>query len=139
MILLLQNLALVLGIVSLIVAGWQDKQNRIAPAIYFSPTLFGFAFNPILGLIGLILTIVFYKFWSEEHDKYVGLGDVLLLFSVIFALFNAFTSWIMIVTLIFTAIDLIVFTKEQKVALIWVLTKWLTLILSIIAMVILIG
>ena len=139
MMLLLQNVALVFGVVSLIVAGWQDKHTRIAPAIYFSPILFGFAFNPLMGLIGLILTIVLYKFWSEEYDKYVGLGDVLLLISVIFALINAFTSWIMIATLVFTLIDLKVFTKELKIPLIWVLTKWLTLILSIIAMVIIIG
>jgi hypothetical protein len=139
MMLLLQNVALVFGVVSLIVAGWQDKLTRIAPAIYFSPILLGFAFNPLMGLVGLILTIVLYKFWGEEYDKYVGLGDVLLLISVIFALINAFTSWIMIVTLVFTLIDLKVFIKELKIPLIWVLTKWLTLILSIIAMVVIIG
>ena len=139
MMLLLQNLALVFGVMSLIVAGWQDKNSRIAPAIYLTPTLFGFAYNPLMGLFGLILTICLYKFWTDEHNKYIGLGDVLLTLSVFFAIFNSLVSVLFITVLFFVVIELIILSKEQKVPVIWVLTKWLTFILSIYAMVVIIG
>lgn len=116
---------LVIGIASILIAGYEDKKNRLAPAIYASPLLIGFALNPMLGLIGAVGTFIIYKAWQEKWDKYFGMADLILLFTLIIALFNPFTFVASVFVCILMLIDIKFFQKEKELPLIWIAAKWI--------------
>jgi len=131
---------LVIGIASILIAGWEDKKNRLAPAIYASPLLIGFALDPMLGLIGAAGTFLIYKSWQDKWDEHFGMADLILLFTLIIALFNPFTFIASVFICILMLIDIKFFQKEKELPLIWIAAKWIfVLTIGIILGVALIG
>ena len=119
----------IIGVITILIAGLQDKKNRIAPAIYLTPTLIGFAINPFLGLAGLVLTITSLFLWKDQWNKKLGLADALLFLTILFTLFNPLTLvFAMLITTTFL-IDLLFIQKTMNNApIIWIFAKWLTII-----------
>lgn len=119
MMLLLQNVALVLGVVSLIVAGWQDKHTRIAPAIFAAPFFIALSINLFLGLIVGFLSIILVFLWDNKYNSLIkmGLGDV---FFYIFTILLFFTPLLLInFASLIIVLPLLYFKKEQETPLIY--------------------
>lgn len=120
----------IIGIISILVAGLQDKKSRLAPAIYITPTLIGFGLHPLLGVIGLVGTMLAITFYKNDWNEKLGLADLLLYFTLLLTLFNPIT--LMFTTLLIGCfiIDLLWIQKTTTNApLIWIFSKWLIIIL----------
>ncbi len=129
---LIQLGTLIVGVISILVAGLQDKKNRLAPAIYLSPALIGFAINPLLGLIGVIGTTAALFLWKDEWNKKVGLADVLLFFTLFLSLANMITLTITLLTSACVYLDLMYLQKKNEPQpIVWIFAKWLGLILTL--------
>lgn len=118
----------ILGVLTILIAGYQDKKTRTAPAIYLTPTLIGFGLNIGLGLIGLIITIITIFFWKEKWNETFGLADALLYVAIFMCLTNPITLLFVIPINVGVIIELTIL-KNAKVPLIWVYAKWITIIL----------
>ena len=122
----------ILGVLTILIAGYQDKKSRLAPAIYFSPTLIGFGLNPLLGLVGMVGTMIALFLWKDSWNEKIGLADALLFFVIIMCVTN-------LVTIMFTSIIVLgvlfelLLLKKEKQPLVWLTAKWIliTLILFI--------
>ena len=125
----LQLAIFILGVLTILIAGLQDKKTRRAPAIYFTPTMIGFGINPFLGLIGLIGTITALFFWKDEWNQKIGLADALLFFTLLICMCNPLT--LIFATLITAAFltDLIWIQKRRSEApLIYIFAKWIIIV-----------
>jgi hypothetical protein len=132
----LQLAIFLIGIISIIIAGYQDKKNRLAPAIYVTPTLIGFGINPLLGVVGLVGTMLALVFYKESWNEKLGLADLLLFYTLILAMFNPVTLiFVLLITGAFI-VDLLWIQKTTiNAPLIYIFSKWL-IIVGIIALVI---
>ncbi|MEI7961179.1 MAG: hypothetical protein WCI04_02485 [archaeon] len=133
----LQITIFAIGILTIIIAGLQDKKNRLAPAIYATPALIGFAINPQLGIIGGTIAILLILIYKEEWNKKIGLADTLLFLTLLLALFNPITLAFTILLSTCFLIDLILIQKPNtNLPLIWIFSKWLLIIIGLLALII---
>lgn len=123
---LIQIGLLICGILSLFIAGIQDKKNRIAPAIYLTPTLIGMGIWIPLGVLALVITFIGIIFWKDKWNEKLGLADVLLYLTFLIGLFSSVTLIGVILINLFIFFDLViqkkVYTKEP-VPMVWMAAK----------------
>jgi hypothetical protein len=123
-------------VLSILIAGYQDKKTRIAPAIYLSPTLIGFGLNPMLGLIGLIFTMLGLFLWKDSWNEVFGLADALFFLCILFCCLNPNTLFFVFPISVAVVLELVLRKSKDKVPLVWVYAKWIliTLVLFVILM-----
>lgn len=128
----IQLVIFVLGVITILIAGYQDKKSRLAPAIYFSPTLIGFGLNPLLGLVGLVGTMIGLFFWKDSWNEKIGLADALLFFVIIMCVTNLTTIMFASIITMGVLFELLLLKKEKQ-PLVWLTAKWIliTLILFV--------
>ena len=126
-------LILLIGILLLIGAGYQDLQQRKAPFMYFVPTLIGFGLSPFLGAVGLIGSIALYTFWKEEWNLKFGLADALLILTAFICLLDS-TTYIFVLATTGLTLFLDLIQKENKdIPLVWVAVKNMLIVFFIYA------
>jgi len=132
----LQLAIFILGVLSILIAGYQDKKTRIAPAIYLSPTLIGFGLNPLLGLVGFGLTIFGLFFWKDKWNEVFGFADALFFLCILFCCLNLNTLFFVLPISVGVVLELFLRKSKDKVPLVWVYAKWIliTLVLFVITM-----
>jgi hypothetical protein len=91
--------------------------------------LIGFGLNPILGLIGLVGTMLGLFFWKDEWNEKVGLADALLFLTILLCLTNLVT--IMFASLITMGVlfELLFLKHRDKQPLVWITAKWILIML----------
>lgn len=116
-------LILLIGILLLIGAGYQDLQQRKAPFMYFVPTLIGFGLSPFLGAVGLVGSIALYTFWNDDWNLKFGLADALLILTAFICLLDS-TTYIFVLATTGLTLFLDLLQKENKdIPLVWVAVK----------------
>jgi hypothetical protein len=132
----LQLAIFILGVFTILIAGVQDKKSRLAPAIYYSPTLIGFGLNPYLGVVGLVLTMLGLFFWKEKWNESFGLADALLGLAVLFCCLNINTLYFVLPITAGVLIELIFWRKfNEKQPLVWLYAKWIFIIFNLFIMI----
>jgi len=125
----------ILGVFTILIAGVQDKKSRLAPAIYYSPTLIGFGLNPYLGVVGLVLTMLGLFFWKEKWNESFGLADALLGLSVLFCCLNINTLYFVLPITAGVLLELIFLRNiKEKQPLVWLYAKWIFIIFALFIM-----
>lgn len=126
-------LILLIGILLLIGAGYQDLRQRKAPFMYFVPTLIGFGLSPFLGAFGLIGSIALYTFWKDDWNLKFGLADALLILTAFICLLDS-TTYIFVLATTGLTLFLDLIQKENKdIPLVWVAVKNMLIVFFIYA------
>lgn len=127
-------LILLIGILLLIGAGYQDLQQRKAPFMYFVPTLIGFGLSPFLGAVGLIGSIALYTFWNDDWNLKFGLADALLILTAFICLLDSTTYIFVLATTGLTLfLDLILQKENKDIPLVWLAVKNMLIVFFIYA------
>jgi hypothetical protein len=127
----LQLIIFILGTFIIVIAGFQDRKSRLAPAIYFAPTLIGFGLNIYLGVVGLVLTMLGLFFWKDEWNKSFGLADALLFLCLLMSMLSTFVLPFTIVITSGVLIELFLNKSKEKVPLVWLYAKWICITFTI--------
>lgn len=126
-------LILLMGILLLIGAGYQDLQQRKAPFMYFVPTLIGFGLSPFLGAVGLIGSIALYTFWQDDFNLKFGLADALLILTAFICILDS-TTYIFVLATTGLTLFFDLLQKENKdIPLVWVAVKNMLIVFFIYA------
>lgn len=126
-------LILLIGILLLIGAGYQDLQQRKAPFMYFVPTLIGFGLSPFLGAVGLIGSITLYTFWNDDWNLKFGLADALLILTAFICLLDSTTYIFVLATTGLTLFLDLIQKENQDIPLVWVAVKNMLIVFFIYA------